>query len=110
MVEIVRTPPLMRQAVLAARAAGRRIGFVPTMGALHAGHGSLIARAAAECDDVAVSIFVNPTQFGPTEDFERYPRRLEADCDLLSTHGARWVFDPEAATIYPPGDATRVVV
>ena len=110
MVEIVRTPPLMRQAVLAARAAGRRIGFVPTMGALHAGHGSLIARAAAECDDVAVSIFVNPTQFGPTEDFERYPRRLEADCDLLSTHGARWVFAPEAATIYPPGDATRVVV
>jgi len=110
MVEIVHNPKLMRQAVLAARAAGRRIGFVPTMGALHAGHGSLVARAAAECDDVAVSIFVNPTQFGPTEDFERYPRQLQADCDLLSAHGARWVFAPETAAIYPPGDATRVVV
>ncbi|MGB8852996.1 MAG: pantoate--beta-alanine ligase [Pirellulales bacterium] len=106
----IRAPAAMRAAVLEARAAGRRIGFVPTMGALHAGHASLVERAAAECDDVVVSIFVNPTQFGPTEDFARYPRTLAADAALLEPRGARWIFTPEPADMYPPGAATRVVV
>jgi pantoate--beta-alanine ligase len=110
MAEIVHDPAAMREKVIAARTAGRRVGFVPTMGALHAGHASLVDRAAAGCDDVAVSIFVNPTQFGPHEDFTRYPRSFAEDCRLLDAHGARWVFAPEAATIYPPGDATRVIV
>jgi len=93
-----------------ARAAGRRVGFVPTMGALHAGHASLVDRAADECDDVVVSIFVNPTQFGPQEDFARYPRTLEADREVLAPHGVTWLYVPEVSSVYPPGDATRIVV
>ena len=108
--EIERDPARMREKIAAARAAGRRVGFVPTMGALHAGHASLAARARAECDDVAVSIFVNPTQFAPHEDFGRYPRTLATDCQLLGEQGVRWVFAPEVAAMYPPGAATRVVV
>jgi pantoate--beta-alanine ligase len=103
-------PAAMREAVSTARAAGRRVGFVPTMGALHAGHVSLVERAARECDDVAVSIFVNPTQFGPGEDYGRYPRTLDSDLALLAPHGVRWVYAPDAAAVYPPDDATRVVV
>jgi len=108
--QVEQDPARMREAVRAAQSAGRRVGFVPTMGALHAGHASLVAQARDECDDVAVSIFVNPTQFAPHEDFDRYPRNLSADLALLAEHGARWVFAPEAAAIYPPGDATRIVV
>jgi pantoate--beta-alanine ligase len=99
-----------RAEVLAARAAGRRVGFVPTMGALHAGHLALVARAAAECDLVAVSIFVNPTQFGAGEDFDRYPRPLAADLAALSGAGVRWVLVPSVEAIYPPGHATRIEV
>jgi pantoate--beta-alanine ligase len=106
----IRDPAEMRAEVLASRSAGRRVGFVPTMGALHAGHASLVERAVAECDDVAVSIFVNPTQFGPGEDFARYPRAPEADAALLARCGGRWIFAPEAADLYPPGAATSVVV
>lgn len=102
-------PAAIRRRVLEAKAAGRRVGFVPTMGALHAGHISLV-RAAADCDDVVVSIFVNPTQFGPGEDFERYPRSLENDCALLAEAGVRWVFAPPVEALYPAGDATRVTV
>ncbi|MFM8704515.1 MAG: pantoate--beta-alanine ligase, partial [Planctomycetia bacterium] len=79
-------------------------------GALHAGHASLVARAARECDAIAVSIFVNPTQFGPQEDFSRYPRTLAADMALLEPHGVTWVYAPEVTAGYPPGDATRCVV
>lgn len=102
-------PAAIRRRVSEARAAGRRVGFVPTMGALHAGHISLV-RAAADCDDVVVSIFVNPTQFGPGEDFDRYPRSLENDCALLAEAGVRWVFAPPVEALYPAGDATRVIV
>jgi len=107
---IVADPDRMHRDVLAARGRGRRVGFVPTMGALHAGHVSLVERAAAECDDVAVSIFVNPTQFGPGEDFTRYPRSLEADVAALAGRGVTWIFAPQADAIYPPGCATRIVV
>ena len=107
---LIGTPAAMREAVSAARAAGRRVGFVPTMGALHAGHASLVERATRECDDVAVSIFVNPTQFGPNEDYTRYPRTLDADLALLAPFGVRWVYAPDAADVYPPDDATRIVV
>jgi len=107
---LVSDPAGMRSEVLAARAAGRRVGFVPTMGALHAGHASLVHAAAAECDDVAVSIFVNPTQFAPHEDLARYPRALEADIALLTAAGVSWIHVPEIAAMYPPGAATRVVV
>jgi pantoate--beta-alanine ligase len=107
---IVTDPQRMHADVLAARGRGRRVGFVPTMGALHAGHVSLVDRAATECDDVAVSIFVNPTQFGPGEDFSRYPRRLEADLAAIRDRGVTWVFAPPADAVYPPGWATRVVV
>jgi pantoate--beta-alanine ligase len=106
----IRDPDTLRAEVVASRSAGRRVGLVPTMGALHAGHASLVARAVAECDDVAVSIFVNPTQFGPGEDFTRYPRTPEADAALVSGFGVRWIFAPEADDLYPPGAATRVVV
>jgi pantoate--beta-alanine ligase len=109
-IPLIGGPTAMREVVSAARAAGRRVGFVPTMGALHAGHVSLVERAARECDDVAVSIFVNPTQFGPGEDYGRYPRTLDADLALLAPHGVRWVYAPDAAAVYPPDDATRVVV
>lgn len=107
---LVTEPAQIRALIGAARERGRRIGFVPTMGALHEGHASLAAAAAAECDDVAVSIFVNPTQFGPHEDFHRYPRALEADCRLLAAQGVRWVFAPTVEAMYPPGHATRIVV
>jgi pantoate--beta-alanine ligase len=103
-------PAAVRAEVLAARGRGRRVGFVPTMGALHAGHVSLVDRAAAECDDVVVSIFVNPTQFGPGEDFARYPRTPEADAAAIAGRPVRWIFAPPAAAIYPPGWATRIDV
>ncbi|NRA02630.1 MAG: pantoate--beta-alanine ligase [Myxococcales bacterium] len=94
----------------AERAARRRIALVPTMGALHEGHLALVHAAGAWADRVVVSVFVNPTQFGPDEDFERYPRDLERDCELLGEAGADLVFAPTVDEIYPPGDVTRVEV
>lgn len=92
------------------RANGTIVGLVPTMGALHAGHASLIRAAAASCDAVAVTIFVNPTQFGPNEDYARYPRAFEADCALASANGAHVVFAPTVDELYPAGSATFVEV
>ncbi|HBL29006.1 MAG TPA: pantoate--beta-alanine ligase [Acidobacteria bacterium] len=87
---------------------GRTIGFVPTMGALHAGHLSLVQRVRERADAVVVSLFVNPTQFGPQEDFARYPRQPEKDFALLQGSGCDLVFQPKVETIYPPGHTTVV--
>jgi len=93
-----------------ARAAGKRVGFVPTMGALHDGHLALVRCAREAADFVVVSIFVNPTQFGPNEDFARYPRDLDGDVNKLAKVAASAVFAPEAGAMYPPGEETRVRV
>lgn len=90
--------------VEAERAKGLRIAFVPTMGALHAGHLSLVRRALTECDRCIVSVFVNPTQFNDPRDLETYPRTLEADSELLASVGASALFAPEVSTIYPEED------
>lgn len=86
----------------------KRIGFVPTMGFLHEGHATLVRRARAECDVVVASIFVNPTQFGPNEDFATYPRNLVQDVALLERDGADVVFAPDARTVYPDGFSTSI--
>src|SRR5262249_6555937 len=99
-----------RRAVAEARRRGLRVGLVPTMGALHEGHASLIRAARRQTGFVVVSIFVNPTQFGPKEDLSRYPRPLEQDLDLCGREGVDLVFHPERATVYPPGFCTYVEV
>ena len=91
----------LREHIATWRAAGARIGFVPTMGNLHAGHLKLIEVARARCERVVASIFVNPLQFGPSEDFARYPRTPEADCAALAGAGTDLVFMPAVATLYP---------
>ena len=88
----------------------KRLGFVPTMGALHQGHLSLVRAAKLQCDAVAVSIFVNPTQFGPTEDLSKYPRQFERDCRLLEKEEVEILFAPPVEEIYPDGAVTWVLV
>jgi pantoate--beta-alanine ligase len=100
----------MKEQARQARAESRVIGLVPTMGALHAGHLSLIERARRECSPVIASIFVNPKQFGPNEDFTKYPRTFESDSEKLERAGVDALFAPEAAEIYPAGFATYVNV
>jgi pantoate--beta-alanine ligase len=99
-----------RAACQQVRARGERLGLVPTMGALHEGHLRLIDEAKRHSDQVAVTIFVNPTQFGANEDLSRYPRQLEQDVQLCDARGATLVFAPSAAAMYPPGEQTRVSV
>jgi pantoate--beta-alanine ligase len=100
----------MQAACDAARAVGQRVGFVPTMGALHEGHLALVRDARARADFVAASIFVNPTQFGPNEDYARYPRDLDGDMAKLASAGCDLVFAPQVSAMYPPGEQTRVRV
>ncbi len=108
--EVATTIGKIRQWVKQARAAGKTVGLVPTMGAFHVGHVSLIEAAAARCDCVVVSIFVNPTQFGPGEDFEKYPRPFEKDVATCAKHGVHAVFAPSAAEMYPSENLTWVSV
>jgi pantoate--beta-alanine ligase len=100
----------VRQAVLTARAAGQTIGLIPTMGALHEGHLSLLDAARAECDIAVATIFVNPTQFAPTEDFRKYPRDLDRDLALLGSRGCHIVFAPGEPEMYPADHKTYVDV
>jgi pantoate--beta-alanine ligase len=110
MMRIVKTIAETRTALRELRTDGRSVGLIPTMGALHAGHISLVQAAKAQCDAVVVSIFVNPTQFGPNEDFAKYPRTWEADCALLESEGVELIFAPDAEEMYSKGASTFVEV
>ena len=107
---VLTTIEAMRSASRAAKTAGKRVGFVPTMGALHEGHLSLVRSAKAQCDVVATSIFVNPTQFGPNEDFSKYPRAFERDRELFAKEGVELLFAPAVEEMYPAGAVTYVTV
>ncbi|MFZ0635879.1 MAG: pantoate--beta-alanine ligase [Candidatus Acidiferrales bacterium] len=108
--EIIRTVEWMKQVARHARANDRILGFVPTMGALHEGHLSLVRAAKKECSPVVASIFVNPKQFGPSEDLQKYPRPLEKDSAALEALGVDFLFVPSASDIYPDGFRTFVTV
>lgn len=108
--QIIRHRPALKTHLSALRGTGKKIVLVPTMGALHAGHMALVERAKAFGDHVVVSIFVNPTQFGPNEDLARYPRTEEADAAMLANAGVGTLWLPNAVEIYPPGYATKISV
>src|SRR5437867_11161076 len=108
--DIVRTIAKLRRHIAGWRNAGERVGLVPTMGALHAGHLALVRAAQAECDRVVATIFVNPKQFAPNEDLASYPRREAADLAMLQSASVALVFMPAVAEVYPPGFATTVRV
>lgn len=110
MAELIDSIPVMAHVSEQLRAQGRRIALVPTMGALHEGHLTLIARARERSDAVVTSVFVNPTQFGKGEDFERYPRNLAGDIQKAGDAGSDYVFAPSAATMYPQQYRTYVEV
>ena len=105
--EIVHTIKDLQAGLSALRAQGKKVGLVPTMGALHAGHASLVKRCVAENDAAVVSVFVNPTQFNDKNDLEKYPRTLDADCALLEACGAAFVFAPSVAEMYPEPDTRQ---
>ena len=105
--KLVHTIQELRAELDIQRQAGKKIGFVPTMGALHEGHASLVRRAVAENEIVVVSVFVNPTQFNDKNDLLKYPRTLEADCELLEKEGAAYVFAPTVEEIYPEPDTRQ---
>ena len=105
--KLIHTVQELRTELNAQRLAGKKIGFVPTMGALHEGHASLVKLAVAENDVVVVSDFVNPTQFNDQNDLLKYPRTLEADCELLEKVGAHYVFAPSVEEIYPEPDTRQ---
>jgi len=107
---IVRDKGELRETLAPARRAGHSIGLVPTMGYLHEGHVSLLRAARAACDVVVMSLFVNPTQFGPGEDFDRYPRDEQRDARLAEQAGVDLIYTPELAEVYPPDFATHVEV
>jgi pantoate--beta-alanine ligase len=109
-VRTVRTVAELREALVPERSAGRKIGLVPTMGALHAGHLALLRRAREQSDVVVMSLFVNPAQFAPTEDLQAYPRDEQRDSDLAAAEGVDLLFAPGLEEVYPPGFATTVSV
>jgi len=109
-VKIVRSPSSLRRAVAAWRRKGLRVGFVPTMGALHEAHLALVRRARIACDRVVVSVFVNPIQFGPKEDLAKYPRPFAKDAALCRREKAALLYHPAVSTMYPPGARTFVEV
>ena len=100
----------LRQRIAKLRDGGETIGLVPTMGALHEGHLTLVRRAREACDHVVVSIFVNPTQFGPNEDLDAYPRQLEADAEMLEAEGCALLWAPDVTAMYPQGFASSISV
>lgn len=102
--KVFNTKASLEEALAAARAEGKKIGLVPTMGALHAGHASLVKRSVSENDVTVVSVFVNPTQFNDKNDLKNYPRTLDADCQLLESLGATYVFAPSVEEVYPEPD------
>ena len=108
--QVLSTVREMRMASLAVRKSDQSLGLVPTMGALHTGHIALVRVAQAQCDVVAASVFVNPKQFGPNEDFSKYPRTFEKDCALLEAEGVALVFAPPPEEMYPTGASTFVEV
>ena len=108
--KLAKTIESVRTLVKAAKSEGKKVGLVPTMGALHVGHVSLMEAAAKECDFVVVSIFVNPTQFGPGEDFEKYPRPIEKDLEICKKAGVDVVFNPTPDVMYGPESLTWVTV
>lgn len=105
---VVRDPASLRAMIWDVRKRDQTVGLVPTMGALHEGHLSLVRCCVAECDFTVVTIFVNPTQFGPREDYERYPRTLDTDIEALAAERADLVFAPEVNTMYPEGFSTHI--
>ena len=105
--KVVHTVEELRRELEQARAEGKKIGMVPTMGALHAGHASLVRRSVAENGATVVSVFLNPTQFNDKKDLEKYPRTLEADCALLEREGADIVFAPSVEEMYPEPDTRK---
>jgi pantoate--beta-alanine ligase len=107
---IVRTTAELRAAVAAWRAEGKKVGFVPTMGALHEGHLSLVRDARRSADRIVASVFVNPKQFAPTEDLDRYPRQETRDAELLAGAGCDLLFAPDARSMYPEGFSTRILI
>ena len=107
--QIVNTVDSLREILKPISRQGKTIGLVPTMGALHAGHGALIKESVKNCDVTVVSVFLNPIQFGKNEDLDKYPRRLEADAKLAESLGADYVFAPSVAEMYPDGDPLTMV-
>lgn len=110
MTELITEITSLREILKEYKNNGQTVGFVPTMGALHRGHESLITKARSECDKVIVSIFVNPIQFGPNEDFDRYPRQIEADRQVCEKIGADFIFVPSVQEMYPEGKESLTTV